>query len=183
MFCIDTNDATENIKIKTVNGPSKDEYYLDIAKAVAERSTCIRRKFGAIIIKDDAVVSSGYNGPARGVVNCMEIGCLKNELDAPEYSAYEYCPAVHAEENAIINAARHGASVLGGMMFIHGEYTDGSLSEGMPCDRCKRAIINAGIEIIVIRKADGSISKVRTSDWVREDSWNYMQKLQGAKGE
>lgn len=111
----------------------------------------------------------------------MEIGCLKNEMNAPEYSAYEYCTAVHAEENAIINASRHGASVLGGVLFIHSEYPNGNLSESRPCDRCKRAIINAGIEFVVIRKTDGSIIKVRTSDWVREDSWNYMQKLQEAK--
>ena len=148
---------------------------------MAERSTCLRRKFGAIIVREDAVVSSGYNGPARGVVNCLEIGCLKDEVGAPPYRAYEYCTAVHAEENAIINAARHGSSVLDGIMFIHGEYPNGSLTEAMPCDRCKRAIINAGIVEVVIRKSDGSIKRVKTKDWVRDDSWNYMQKLQEAK--
>jgi len=86
---------------------SKVEYYLEIAKVVSLRSPCLRRKFGAIIVVNDAIVSTGYNGPARGVNNC-ELGCLKDKVDAPHYGGYEWCPAVHAEENAIVNAARNG---------------------------------------------------------------------------
>ena len=81
--------------------PSKDEYYLEIAKVVAKRSPCLRRHYGAIIIKDDAIVSTGYNGPARGSVNCFEIGCVKDLLNLPHYAGYDYCPAVHAEENCV----------------------------------------------------------------------------------
>jgi dCMP deaminase len=162
--------------------PSKYDYYLDIAKSVCKRAPCLRRQFGAIIVKNDAIVSTGYNGPARGVVNCSEVGCLKDEVNAPEYAAYEYCTAVHAEENAIINAARHGVSILGGTLFIHGEnYKDGSIAESRPCDRCKRAIINAGIKELVIRKQDGSFIKINVSDLVEEDTKNYLKKLEEAR--
>ena len=81
--------------------PSKDEYYLEIAKVVAKRSPCLRRHYGAIIIKDDAIVSTGYNGPARGSINCFEVGCIKDLLNLPHYAGYDYCPAVHAEENCV----------------------------------------------------------------------------------
>lgn len=175
-------DAGYQQKKKNNDRPSKDEYYLGIAEAVSKRSTCTRRQFGAIIVKDDAIVSTGYNGGARGVVNCMEVGCLKDEIDAPESKAYDYCIAVHAEENAIINAARHGVSVLGGTLYIYGRYyKTGRLAEAKPCDRCKRALINAGIRVVVINKADGSIEKIPTNTWVKEDSMKYVQQLEEAR--
>ena len=161
---------------------SKDEYYLGIAEAVSKRSTCLRRRFGAIIVKDDAIVSTGYNGPARGVINCNAVGCLKNEVDIPEYKGYDYCTAVHAEENCIINAARHGASVLEGTLYIQGDYPEtGELTESNPCDRCKRALINAGIKTVVIKKADGGIKRVEPADWIREDSDNYVRSIEEAR--
>jgi dCMP deaminase len=162
--------------------PSKDEYYLGIAKAVAKRSTCLRRKFGAIITKDDVIVSTGYNGSTRGVINCSEIGCLKDEVNAPEYSDYEFCIAVHAEENAVINAARNGSSTLSGTMYIYGEYTkDGSLTESIPCERCRRVIINAGIRTVITKKSDDSIKRIDVSDWIKEDTQRYIEKLEEAK--
>ena len=124
----------------------KERYYLEIAKAVALRSPCIRRKYGAIIVKNDSIVSTGYNGPARGSTNC-EIGCAKEILNLPHYSAYDYCPAVHAEENAIANAARNGSSVLEGILYLYG--VDAKTNKpvaGMPCSRCKRLLINSGIK-------------------------------------
>lgn len=130
-------------------------------------------------MKDDVVVSTGYNGPARGVVNCMEVGCLKDELDLPHYSGYDYCDGVHAEENSIINAARHGASVLGGTLYLYGQkFRDSSPIEGKPCDRCKRAIINAGIREVVIKKSDGSIARIDVAEWVSEDTKRYMEKME-----
>jgi len=162
--------------------PSKDEYYLAIAKAVAQRSPCIRRQFGAIVVRDDVVVSTGYNGPARGVVNCMEVGCLKDEMNVPHYTGYEWCIGVHAEENAVVNAARHGASVLGGTLYLYGQnYRDGSLVEGRPCDRCKRILINAGIKRVVTKRADSTIVKWDVEDWIREDTENYKRKLLEAR--
>ena len=159
--------------------PSKDEYYMNIAKAVSLRSPCIRRRYGAIIVKDDVIVSTGYNGPARGVINCFEIGCLKDEVGAPHGSGYDYCIGVHAEENAIINAARSGASVNGGTLYIYGEdYKTGKIVEAKPCERCRRAIINAGIKYVVIMKEDGSIERIDVSKWVDEETENYKRRLE-----
>ncbi|MHA1506997.1 MAG: deoxycytidylate deaminase [Candidatus Asgardarchaeia archaeon] len=167
---------------KTNDRPSKDEYYLNIAKAVSMRSTCLRRRFGAIIVKNDTIVSTGYNGPARGVVNCTEVGCLKDELNAPEYGAYDLCPGVHAEENAIINAARSGTSVKDGKLYIYGYYAKtGKPSASIPCDRCKRAIINAGIVEVITMDDKGRIIKYNVQDWVKYDSENYIKKLEEAR--
>ncbi len=157
---------------------SKDEYYLQIAKSVAQRSPCIRRQFGAIIVKNDVIVSTGYNGPARGVINCTEVGCLKDEMNLPHYSGYERCPAVHAEENCIINAARHGANVLNGTMYVCGQkFKDKSITESKPCDRCKRAIINAGIKKVVTMNEKNEIIKYDVEDWIKEDSKAYTESL------
>ena len=165
--------------MKANQRPSKDEYYLEVAKALCLRSPCIRRQFGAIVVKGDVVVSTGYNGPARGVVNCLAVGCLKDELNLPSNTAYDVCPSVHAEENAVINAARHGASVMGGTLYLFGRnYRDGSLTEAKPCERCKRAIINAGIREVVIKKSDGRIAKINVADWVSEDTERYLKKME-----
>ncbi|MDI6884129.1 MAG: deaminase [Hadesarchaea archaeon] len=161
---------------------NKDEYYLEIAKAVCLRSPCIRRQFGAIIVKGDVVVSTGYNGTARGVVNCTEVGCLKNELGLPHYSGYDDCPGVHAEENVLINAARHGANVLGGTLYLYGRNFGETVPiEGRPCDRCKRAMINAGIKLLVIKRFDGEIIKFDVKDWIKEDTEKYIRKLEEAQ--
>jgi len=161
--------------------PSKKEYYLNIAKSVALRSPCSRRKYGAIIVRDDVIVSTGYNGSARGVVNCIEVGCIKDVLHLPHGSAYEDCIAVHAEENAIINAARHGASVLGGTLYIVGLDPESRLVEAIPCDRCKRAIINAGVKKVIMSGSDGTIREIDVSNWIKEDSEKYLEKLKRAQ--
>ncbi|HDM67199.1 MAG TPA: dCMP deaminase family protein [Thermoplasmatales archaeon] len=170
---------SEDILKQTKNfRPDKDRYYLNIAKAVSQRSPCIRRQFGAIIVKGDVIVSTGYNGPARGSINCNEVGCLKDLMNLPSYTGYDYCPAVHAEENALLNAARHGSSVLGGVLYLYGQKPDGSIvEEGRPCDRCKRALINAGIEEVVTMKPDGTLVRYKVSDWVKEDAEDYLKKL------
>jgi len=168
--------------LKDEERPSKDEYYLGIAEAVCKRSPCIRRQFGAIIVKEDAIVSTGYNGPPRGVINCTEAGCLKDEMDLPHYRQYQFCTAVHAEENAVINAARHGARVLGGNLYLYGqEYETEDTFEGRPCDRCKRTLINAGIEELVTKNAEGTIVKKDVTDWISEDTKKYLEKLEEAE--
>ncbi len=162
--------------------PSKDEYYLGIAKAVCQRSPCIRRQYGAIVVKDDVIISTGYNGPPRGVVNCSEVGCLKEEKNLPHYGKYDFCTAVHAEENSVINAARHGASVMGGTLYLYGqEYESEKIFEGKPCDRCKRTLINAGIEKVVTKDEDGNIIEKEVKDWVSEDTENYLERLEEAR--
>ncbi len=162
---------------------SKDEYYLKIAEAIAERSTCLRRKYGAIVVKGDTIVSAGYNGSPRKVVNCDEVGCLKDLVNAPHGSGYDFCIGVHAEENAIINAARTGASVLGGVLYVFGkDVKTGRPCKATPCDRCKRVLINAGIERVVTMDEEGKIVETNVVDWVREQSEWYLSKLKEAEG-
>jgi dCMP deaminase len=160
-----------------IKRPSKIEYYLGLALTIAERSPCSRRRFGAIIVKDDAIVSTGYNGPARGSTNC-EIGCIKELLNLPHGSRYEFCPAIHAEENAIINAARNGVSVIGGTLYISG-FDAKTLEkvEASPCQRCKRVLINAGIKRAVIGLSCGFYRQIDVEEWVREDKKNYEDVL------
>lgn len=136
--------------------PSKDEYYLGIAKAVADRSTCLRRKYGAIIVKDDAIVSSGYNGSPRGVENCCDRGtCKREDLGCKHGEHYELCESVHAENNAVINAARNGTSVLGGTLYLYGwDCADKCTVNAEPCMMCQRVIRNAGIENIIGSQED-----------------------------
>ena len=163
---------------------SKDEYYLQIAKAVAKRSICIecRRGFGAIIVINDTIVSTGYAGPARGVVNCNEVGeCVRNILKLNHNDFDEYCPSVHAEENVIINAARDGSRVLDGVMFALGVDNNGNVEPCSPCPRCKRVLINAGIKEVVTMDEKGKIIKYDIKDWVEEDSKAYKDNLEKIK--
>ncbi|MFC2174454.1 cytidine/deoxycytidylate deaminase family protein [archaeon] len=157
--------------------PSRDEYYLEIAKSIGSRSPCMRKKFGAIIVKNDTIVSTGYNGPPRGGVNCFDIGCVREELDMEHYAAYDAtCPAVHAEENCIVNAARNGTKVFGGVLYIQGvSPTDNSLVESRPCHRCRRALINAGVDEVVTRDTGGKVIKYNVVDWTKEDTDAYVK--------
>jgi len=162
--------------------PSKDEYYLEIAKSIGLRSPCMRKKFGAIIVRHDTVVSTGYNGPPRGGVNCYDIGCIREELNIEHYAAYDdTCPAVHAEENCLVNAARNGAKVLNGILYIQGvSPEDGSLVESRPCHRCRRALINAGITEVVTRETGGKVIRYSVEDWVKGDTDAYVNKYNEA---
>ncbi len=160
--------------------PTKQEYYLGIAEAVGNRSTCQRRKFGAIIVVKDSIVTTGYNGPARGVVNCAEIGCAKNLTNAPSYGAYDVCPAVHAEENALINAARNGNSVYNGTLYIIGKKPTGEPVPSHPCDRCKRTLINAGIEKVYTKSEQGEILEYKVEDWIKYDTERQKKIVQDA---
>lgn len=138
--------------------PEKDKYYLDIAKAIAQRSTCLRRRFGAVIVREDQIVSCGYNGAPRGASNCIDLGiCAREKLKVPAGERYELCRAVHAEANAVINAARAGVSLLGGTMYIYGENAEGErLDNFMPCQMCRRVLINSGIEKVIVPNKEGT---------------------------
>lgn len=135
----------------------KDEYYLDIAKTVTRRSTCLRRQYGAIIVKNDEVVATGYNGSPRGEINCCDCGfCQRDALGIPKGERYELCVSVHAEANAIISAARR--DMIGATIYIVGiEAKDGSYANPAPCLMCRRLIKNAGIT-----KCIGSVNGVPT---------------------
>lgn len=127
--------------------PDKDRYYLDIAKAVSQRSTCLRAKAGAVIVKDDSIVSTGYVGSPRGAPNCCDIGrCKRDVLNVKPGERYEFCESVHAEVNAVSNAARTGQSVNGGKLYLYFERLDGRKERhGGPCVMCGRILQNAGI--------------------------------------
>jgi len=149
--------------------PSKEEYYLGIAKEVAKRGTCLRARFGAIIVKDDQIISTGYAGAPRGTKDCLERGyCLRENLGIPHGTRYEICRSVHAEMNAIINAARAGVSLLNGIMYLYGENGRGEKVDAIPCYLCKKMIINAGLSKFIGSSADGSLRIFHIEDWVSE---------------
>ena len=127
---------------------SKTDYYLDMAAQAAKRSTCLRRQYGAVIVKDDRVVSTGYNGSCRGDENCCDVGqCYRASLDIPHGERYELCKAVHAEMNAIISAAPD--DMVGATLYLSG-FEDGErMPDPEPCLMCKRAIANAQIGMVV----------------------------------
>ena len=130
-----------------MNRISKTEYYLGIADAVSVRSTCLRRKFGAIIVKNDEIIATGYNGSPRGRKTCMDIGtCVREQANVPHGQRYELCGSVHAEANCIISAARR--DMIGGTLYLVGRDANG-LVEARPCLMCERLIINAGIAKVV----------------------------------
>ena len=149
---------------------NKQNYYLDIADAVLERSTCLRRKYGAIIVRNDEIISTGYNGTPRGRKNCSDLGgCMREKLGIPSGERYELCRSVHAEANAIISASRR--DMIGATIYLVGRSaTSGELlPNAMSCSMCKRQIINAGIEKIVIRTTPAEYRVISVSDWIEND--------------
>ena len=149
--------------------PSKNEYYLQIAKEVGKRSTCFRNKGGAVIVRDDQIVSTGYIGAPRKTKDCLERGeCLRNKLGILHGQRYEICRSVHAEQNAIINSARAGVSLLSGTMYIYMENGKGEKLDSFPCYICKKMIINAGLERVVCSTKEGGIKIFEIKDWVEE---------------
>ena len=149
---------------------SKHNYYLDIAQTVAERSTCLRRMFGAIIVKNDTIISTGYNGAPRGRKNCTDLGeCMRDKLRIPRGERYELCRALHAEANAIIAASRD--QMLGATLYM--VCVDAKTHELMggtsSCMMCKRQVINAGIETVIIRDTSEDYRVVNVSEWIEDD--------------
>lgn len=118
--------------------PDWDTYFMEIAKLVARRSTCTRRQVGAIVVMDRRLLTTGYNGAPSGIAHCREVGCLRETLNVPSGERHELCRGIHAEQNAIIQAARHGVSIRGGTLYC----------TNLPCSICAKMIINAGIKNI-----------------------------------
>jgi len=148
----------------------KTNYYLDIAETVLERGTCLRRKYGAVIVKNDEIISTGYAGAPRGRKNCDELGyCAREELNIPRGERYEMCRSVHAEQNAIISAARK--DLIGSTLYLVGkEVTNNDyVKNANPCILCKRFILNAGIKEIVIRKDKTNYEIIDTSSYIEND--------------
>ena len=148
----------------------KQNYYLDIADSVLERSTCLRRKYGAIIVRNDEIISTGYNGAPRGRRNCSDIGeCTRERLHIPSGERYELCRSVHAEANAIISAARR--DMLDATLYLAGRdaKTGETLHDTTSCSMCRRMIINSGINKIVCRTGEGEFKVTHVRDWIFDD--------------
>ena len=137
-----------------------DNYFIEIAKVVSSRATCLRRRYGAVIVKDRVIISTGYNGSPRGIVNCIDTGkCTRQELNIPSGERYELCEAVHAEQNAIINAPPE--RMKGSVIYIAGFEEDGSFANGKPCKLCDRMIRNAQIMEVIYLSNNGGLEKTR----------------------
>ena len=151
--------------------PDKDNYYLDIAQTVASRCTCLRRKYGSIIVKNDSIVSTGYNGAPRGRKNCTDLGyCTRDKLAIPRGERYELCRSIHSEANAIIAASRE--EMIGSTLYMVGldAKTGELMNDAMNCMMCKRMIINAGIAKVVIRRTPTEFVTIDVQrEWIEDD--------------
>ena len=156
----------------------KENYYLDIAESVLERSTCIRRCFGSVIVKNDEIISTGYNGAPRGRKNCVDLGyCTREKLNIPRGERYELCRSVHGEGNGIISASRR--DLIDSILYLVGkDYNTGEyVKDARPCAMCKKTIINAGIKKIVIRNTKDKYTIIDVEEFIKND-----ETLDGAFG-
>lgn len=148
----------------------KNNYYLDIAETVLERGTCLRRNYGSIIVKNDEIISTGFTGAPRGRMNCCDIGhCRREQLNIPRGTQYELCRSVHSEANAIISASRR--DMIGAALYLVGRdaNTGEIVKDASSCTMCKRLIINAGIEKVIIRDTENEFRTIYVSEWVEND--------------
>jgi dCMP deaminase len=136
-------DRKQALSSETGRRPSWDQYFMAIANMVRTRSTCLRRQVGAIVVKDKRILSTGYNGAPRGMKHCSEIGCLREASDVPPGERHELCRGIHAEQNAIVQAAAFGVSIQGSTLYC----------THFPCVLCTKMLINAGISKLVIERA------------------------------
>ncbi|MGM9649592.1 MAG: deoxycytidylate deaminase [Butyricicoccaceae bacterium] len=148
----------------------KHNYYLDMAQVALERSTCLRRNFGAVIVNHDMIISTGYNGAPRGRENCIDMGyCIRDARNIPRGTQYEFCRSVHAEANAIISASRE--EMIGATLYLAGRdaKTGEMMTDANSCTMCKRLIINAGIERVIIRRENDNFDIIDVQEWVDND--------------
>ncbi len=150
----------------------KKNYYLDIAEAVLERSTCLRRQYGAVIVNNDEIVSTGYNGAPRGVTNCIDKGtCIRQELEVPRGTKYELCAGVHAEQNALLSASRK--EIIGADLYLVGKTAGGKklIPDTEPCSLCKKLIINSGIKRVYVRNTAEEYTVLEVQRWVENEEY------------
>lgn len=148
----------------------KINYYLNIAEAVAERSTCLRKKYGTVIVNNDEIISTGYSGAPRGRKNCMDLGyCTKKQyLPDTRHGGYDMCRSVHSEQNAIISAARK--DMIGSTLYLCGYREKGVYEEGAsPCLMCRKMIINSGIKEVIVRIDKDKYQRIEVQDWIGND--------------
>lgn len=156
----------------------KVNYYLDLAETVSRRSTCLRKSYGAVIVKNDEVISTGYVGAPRGRKNCTDMGiCIRQQLNIPRGERYELCRSVHAEANAIISASRD--KMIGSNLYLAGRdvETGAYVVNSSCCSMCKRMVINAGIARVYIRDGQDEYRVIEVQDWIDQD-----ESLSGTRG-
>ena len=156
----------------------KINYYLDLAEMVSQRSTCLRRHYGAVLVQNDEVISTGYSGAPRGRKNCTDLNyCVRQKMGVPRGERYELCRSVHAEANAIISSSRN--KMLGSTMYLVGIECDTGeyVKEASSCSMCKRLIINAGVKHVIIRDSKEEYRIINVQRWIDED-----ESLEGARG-
>ena len=159
---------------------SKENYYLDIAQTVLERATCLRRIYGAIIVKNDEIISTGYNGAPRGRRNCVDMGyCTREALRVPRGERYELCRSVHAEANAIISASRR--DMVGGTLYLVGKdaQTGEILGDATSCAMCGRQVINSGLSRVLSRTTPTDYEVVNVADWIAADDLPFVENIGG----
>ena len=148
----------------------KNNHYLDIAETISQRGTCLRRNFGSVIVKNDEIISTGYSGAPRGRINCTDAGrCTRVVFNIPRGTRYEMCRSVHAEANSIISSARK--DMIGSTLFLVGiEVESGNIVEkACACTMCKRLIINAGIDKVVVRNTKTDYTIIDVTEWIEND--------------
>lgn len=163
--------------------PGKEQYYLNIASQVSQRGTCLRRRYGAVIVKDDQIVATGYAGAPRGVKNCVDLGhCERQRLNIPAGQRYELCRSVHAEMNTVIHASRQ--QTLGATLYLYGVDVESAQPIVNPecCQLCRRVIINAGIKDVVSQADKLAINRQLVADWVDEENSRSASGDSGSDG-
>lgn len=153
-----------------MNRRDKRNYYLDIAQTVAERGTCLRRNYGAIIVHNDEIISTGYVGAPRGRKNCNDLGfCIRQQMNIPRGERYEMCRSVHAEANAIISASRR--DMIGASLYLVGLEADSGelVKNSCCCAMCKRMVINSGIKEVIIRDTIDEYRIIQVQEWIDDD--------------
>ena len=163
-----------------MNRRDKHNYYLDIAQTILERATCLRNNVGAVIVKNDEIISTGYNGAPRGRANCCDLGvCRREQLGIPRGQRYELCRSVHAEQNAIIAAPRN--EMIGATLYLAmcNSKTGALVPDASPCNMCRRMIINAGIERVIIRNTPDEYTIHDVKDYIEQDDTLPEDQLKG----
>ena len=163
-----------------MNRRDKHNYYLDIAQTILERATCLRNNVGAVIVKNDEIISTGYNGAPRGRANCCDLGvCRREQLGIPRGQRYELCRSVHAEQNAIIAAPRN--EMIGATLYLAmcNSKTGELVPDASPCNMCRRMIINAGIERVIIRNTPSEYTIHNVQDYIDQDDTLPEEQLKG----
>lgn len=172
MYCPECKKQYESLTNITQNNirPDKINYYLNIAKEVCTRATCLRRKYGAVLIKNDTIISTGYNGSPRGTANCIDLGeCRRERLNIPRGQCYEMCRSLHAEQNCIINASRN--DMIDSDLYLYGMdvSTNQIVNDLDSCQLCKKMIINSGIKRVIFARPNDNYEIKHVSEWVDND--------------